>query len=81
VGLGWVGGAYRGIAVPKATPPDVRKKVSDMMGVLNKDPEYVKRMNEGGFEQVDIPVEKMSAFMQEQTRATLEDARLAGMTK
>lgn len=81
VGLGWAGGAYRGIAVPKSTPPAVRKQVSDMMAVLNKDPDYVKRMTEGGFEQVDIPVEKMPAFLAEQTKATLEDAKAAGMTK
>lgn len=81
VGLGWAGGAYRGIAVPKSTPPAVRKQVSDMMAVLNKDPDYVKRMTEGGFEQVDIPVERMAAFMQEQARATMEDAKAAGLAK
>lgn len=81
VGLGWAGGAYRGIAVPKSTPPAVRKQVSDMMAALNTDPGYVKRMTETGYEQVDIPVEKMAAFMAEQTKATLEDAKAAGMTK
>jgi tripartite-type tricarboxylate transporter receptor subunit TctC len=81
VGLGWAGGAYRGIAVPKSTPPAVRKEVSDMMAKLNKDPGYVKRMVEGGFEQVDIPVDRIPAFMKEQTKATLEDAKVAGMIK
>jgi putative tricarboxylic transport membrane protein len=81
VGLGWAGGAYRGIAVPKSTAPAVRKQVSDMMAALNKDPEYVKRMTEGGFEQVDISVDQMPAFMQAQSRSALEDARAAGMTK
>ncbi len=81
VGLGWAGGAYRGIAVPKSMTPALRKQVSDMMGVLNKDPDYVKRMVEGGFEQVDIPVDRIPAFMAEQTKSTLEDAKIAGMTK
>jgi len=81
VGLGWAGGAYRGIAVPNSTPPQVRKQVSDMMASLNKDPDYVKRMTDGGFEQVDIPVDQVPAFMKEQTKATLEDARIAGMVK
>lgn len=81
VGLGWAGGAYRGIAVPKSTPPAVRKQVSDMMATLNKDPDYVKRMTEGGFEQVDIPVDQMAAFMQTQMKATFEDAKAAGMVK
>lgn len=81
VGLGWAGGAYRGIAVPKSTSPAVRKAVSDMMAKINKDPEYVKRMTEGGFEQVDIPVDQMAAFMREQTKAAFEDAKAAGLIK
>jgi tripartite-type tricarboxylate transporter receptor subunit TctC len=81
VGLGWAGGAYRGIAVPKSMPPAVRKQVSDMMATLNKDPDYVKRMIEGGYEQVDIPVDRMDAFLKEQTKATLDDAKAAGMMK
>jgi tripartite-type tricarboxylate transporter receptor subunit TctC len=81
VGLGWAGGAYRGIAVPKSTPPAIRKQISDVFAVLNRDPDYVKRMTESGFEQVDIPVDKMPAFMAEQSKAMLEDAKLAGMVK
>jgi tripartite-type tricarboxylate transporter receptor subunit TctC len=81
VGLGWAGGAYRGIAVPRSTPPAMRKQVSDVMATLNKDPAYVKRMTEGGFEQVDIPVDQIPAFMAAQRKSTLEDARAAGMTK
>ncbi len=54
LGYNWVDGAYRGIGVPKSTPPAVRKQVSDMMDVLNKDPEMRKKMFEGGFEVTDI---------------------------
>jgi tripartite-type tricarboxylate transporter receptor subunit TctC len=81
VGLGWVGGAYRGIAVPKSTPPAIRKQVSDVMAVLNKDPQYVKRMTEGGFEQVDIPLDQVPAFMEAQKKSALDDAKLAGLAK
>jgi tripartite-type tricarboxylate transporter receptor subunit TctC len=81
VGLGWAGGAYRGIAVPKSTPPEIRKKVSDMMAALNKDPEYVKRMTEGGFEQVDIPLDRIPSFMAAQAKDTMEDAKAAGLAK
>ena len=54
LGLNWVDGAYRGIGVPKSTPPAVRKEVSDMMDAINKDPEHRKKMFEGGFEVVDV---------------------------
>jgi tripartite-type tricarboxylate transporter receptor subunit TctC len=81
VGLSWSGGAYRGIAVPKSTPPALRKQISDMFGVINKDPEYVKRMTEGGFEQVDIPLAQVPAFLAAQTKDTMEDAKAAGLVK
>ena len=81
IGLNWVGGAYRGIAVPKSMPVALRKQISDMFLVVNKDPEYVKRMTDGGFEQVDITVDQMPKFMAEQVKDTMEDAKLAGLAK
>lgn len=81
VGLNWVGGAYRGIAVPKSTPPEVRKQASDMMAVLNKDPAFVKRMTDDGFAQVDISIEQIPEFMKQQIKDTLEDAKAAGLIK
>ncbi len=81
LGVNWVDGAYRGVAVPKSTPPDVRKKVSDMMDTLNRDPELRKKMIDGGFEVIDIPVDKVPAFMQERSKEYLETARAIGMIK
>jgi len=81
LGVNWVDGAYRGVAVPKPTPPDVRKKVSDMMDALNKDPELRKKMIDGGFEVIDIPVDKVPAFMQERSKEYLQTARAIGMIK
>jgi tripartite-type tricarboxylate transporter receptor subunit TctC len=81
LGLNWVDGAYRGIAVPKSTPKDVQKKVSDMMDVLNKDPETRRKLAEGGYDVVDIPLEKIPAFMAERTKAYMQDAKDAGLAK
>jgi tripartite-type tricarboxylate transporter receptor subunit TctC len=81
LGVNWVDGAYRGVAVPKSTPPDVRKKVSDMMDALNRDPELRKKMIEGGFEVIDVPVDKVPAFMQERSKEYLNTARAIGMIK
>jgi tripartite-type tricarboxylate transporter receptor subunit TctC len=30
LGVDWVDGAYRGIGVPKGTPPEARKRLSDL---------------------------------------------------
>jgi tripartite-type tricarboxylate transporter receptor subunit TctC len=81
LGIDWVDGAYRGIAVPKSTPQDIRKQVSDMFAEINKDPEFRKRMADGGFELVDISVEKMPAFMAERTKVYTEVARRMGLVK
>jgi tripartite-type tricarboxylate transporter receptor subunit TctC len=81
LGMNWVDGAYRGVGVPKSTPPAVRKEVSDMMDAINKDPELRKRMVEGGFEVVDVTLEMMPAFMKERTQEYLNSAKTLGLVK
>jgi len=81
LGMNWVDGAYRGIGVPKSTPPAVRKQVSDMMDAINKDPEHRKKMFEGGFEVVDVSLEMMPAFMKERSAEYLNSAKTLGLVK
>ncbi len=81
LGIDWIDGAYRGIGVPKSTPPEVRKQVSDMMDAINKDPDLRKRMFEGGFEVTDISLEKMPAFMKARTAEYMNSAKSLGLVK
>ena len=81
LGFNWVGGAYRGVAVPKSTPPAIRKEVSEMIEALNKDPELRKQMEDGGFVVVDISLDGMPAFMQQQSKEYIEMARRMGLLK
>jgi len=81
LGLNWVDGAYRGIGVPKSTPPEIRKAVSDMMDTINKDPELRRRMAEGGFEVTDIGLEQIPAFVKERSVDYLNAAKGLGMVK
>ena len=81
LGMNWVDGAYRGIGVPKSTPPAVRKQVSDMMDAINKDPQLRRRMTEGGFEVTDIALEAIPAFMTERSRDYLDSAKALGLVK
>ena len=81
LGVKWVDGAYRGVAVPKSTPENVRKQVSDMMDAINKDPELRKRMVDGGFEVTDVTYEQMPAFMKERTQEYMGTAKLMGLVK
>jgi len=81
LGFNWVDGAYRGIGVPKSTPPAVRKQVSDMMDAINKDPELRKRMTDDGFEVTDITLEMVPGFMKERTPQYLNSAKTRGLIK
>lgn len=75
LGVDWVDGAYRGIGVPKSTPPQARKKLSDLWAVLNSGAEMKELAARSGFELVDIGIEQMDAFMRERTRAYTEAAK------
>lgn len=81
VGLDWVDGAFRGVAVPKSTPVEVQKQVSDVMAVLNADPESRHKLADAGFDLVDVSLEKMPAFLEERKKGYLQDAKDAGLVK
>ncbi len=81
LGIDWVDGAYRGVAVPKSTPLEMRQRVSDMFSEINKDPDFQRRMAEGGFELVDIGLDKIPAFMAERTKVYTEAAKRMGLVK
>ena len=81
LGFDWVDGAYRGIGVPKSTPPEIRKQVSDVMDAINKDPELRKKMVDGGFEVTDIPLEQVPAFMKARTAEYMNSAKALGLVK
>ena len=48
LGLDWVDGGYGGIGVPNSTPMDARRRLSDLSGALNTDPEMKELATKGG---------------------------------
>ena len=81
LGYDWIDGAYRGIGMPKSTPPDARKRISDLWDALNNDPEMKELAARSGFELTYIGVDKMDAFMKERTKAYMETAKRLGLVK
>jgi tripartite-type tricarboxylate transporter receptor subunit TctC len=81
LGFDLVSGAYRGIAVPKSTPEAVRVKLSQMIGEINADPEFRKRMENDGMALLDVDYAGMGAFMQEMKAVYGKAAREAGIIK
>jgi len=81
LGFDLVSGAYRGIAVPKSTPEAVRVKLSEMIGQINADPEFRKRMENDGMAILDVDYAGMNAFMKEMEAVYSKAAREAGIIK
>ena len=81
LGIDWVDGAYRGIGVPKSTPPEVRKRLSDLWRALNADPEMKALAEKNGFELIDVGVDRMDAFMKERSVAYAATAKRLGLAK
>jgi tripartite-type tricarboxylate transporter receptor subunit TctC len=79
LGTDWVDGAYRGIGVPKSTPSDVRKRLSDLWAALNSDPEMKELAAKSGFELVDVGMDRMDGFMKDRVRAYTESGKRMGL--
>jgi tripartite-type tricarboxylate transporter receptor subunit TctC len=81
LGYTWIDGAYRGIGMPKGTPAEARKRMSDLWAVLNADPEMKELAFKSGFELVNVGVDKMEPFMKERSKAYMEVAKRLGLVK
>ena len=81
LGVDWVDGAYRGIGMPKSTPPEARKKISDMWAALNAEAEMKELAAKSGFELVNVGLPQMDAFMAERTKVYVEGAKRLGLGK
>ena len=73
------GERVRGVGVPKSTPPEVRKRLSDLFASLNADPEMKELAAKSGFELVNVGVEGVDAFMKGVLPANLHE--LIGFTR
>lgn len=81
LGFDMVGGAYRGIALPNSASAETTKMWSDMIGEINSDPAFQKKMLEGGFAMLDVGADEMNDFMAARVEEYLKDAREAGLIK
>ena len=81
LGVDWVDGAYRGIGVPKSTPPEARKRLSDLWANLNSDPEMKDLAAKNGFELINVGQDQMDGFMKERIRIYTEGAQRLGLGK
>ncbi len=79
LGVDWVDGAMRGVAVPKDTPVAAKKKLSELFAQLNADPEMKELAAKSGFELINVGIEQMDAFMKERAKVYGETAKMMGL--
>jgi tripartite-type tricarboxylate transporter receptor subunit TctC len=79
LGFDLVGGAYRGIAVPKSTPEAVRKRISDLFANINQNPKMRRAVEDLGFVPVDIPYKDVGKFVADKTQEYIKLAKEAGI--
>ena len=81
LGYDMIGGAYRGIALPKSASAETVKMWSDIIAEINQDAKFRQKMLDGGFAMLDVDAAGMDAFMKARVDEYLKDARAAGLIK
>ena len=79
LGYDFVGGAYRGVAVPKSTTEGIRLKISELFGRIGDNPAFKARKSELGFVPLSIGYRDIPAFMTSRRVEYLPLAREAGL--
>lgn len=80
-GFDLVGGAYRGVAVPKSTPAEIQTKLADILAKINHDPEFIKKMEDNGFAMLNVGPAEMPKFMTDVKARYEALAKEMGITK
>ena len=78
-GIDFVDGAYRGIAVPKGTPDELKQAISDAFTQINGDEGFAQQMREGGYVLVDVEVDEVGRFMSDGLEAYTKIGKLIGL--
>ncbi len=80
-GVEWVDGAFRGIGVPKGTPPEARKRLAALWATINADSEMQSLAAKSGFELVNVGPEQMDTFMRERVKVYTDVGKQMGLGK
>ena len=67
--------------MPKSTPLETRRRLSELFASLNADAEMKDLAFKSGFEMVNVGVDQMDAFMRERAKVYTEVGRQMGLGK
>ena len=80
-GFNLVGGAYRGVGVPKSTPAAIQTQLADVLAKVNRDPAFIQKMEDNGFAMLNVGPAEMPKFMAEVKGRYEAIAKEMGITK
>ena len=81
LGIDWTCGTWRGIAVPKGTPPEVVKVLEEALAKIVQMEEFKEFMKQNGFGIQFRPAKEFGAFMANQDRVLGELLKALGLAK
>ena len=67
--------------MPKSTPLEARRRLSEMWGVLNNDLEMKELATKAGFDLIDINIDRVDQFMKDRMQAYIPVAKRMGLIK
>lgn len=79
LGYDIVGGAYRGVAVPSSASEEMRQRISDIVSEINEQPDFVEKMEGGGYVLTDIGYDEMDSFVTKRIEEYTEGAKALGI--
>jgi tripartite-type tricarboxylate transporter receptor subunit TctC len=79
LGVDWVDGAFRGIGVPRATPPEARRKLAEVWAAMNADEQMKELAAKSGFELVNVGPDQMDTFMKERVKVYTDVGKQMGL--
>ena len=79
LGIDWVCGTWRGIAVPKGTPFEIVKVLEEAVARAVQSPRFVDFMKKSGFGIEFLPAAEFGRFMEEQDKTLGELLKVLGL--
>jgi tripartite-type tricarboxylate transporter receptor subunit TctC len=81
LGVDWTCAAWRGIAAPKGTPPEIAGIIENAVAKVHKSPDFIKFMKNRGYGMVWNDSKEFAAFLEKADKDNGEVMRAAGIIK
>jgi len=81
LGINWTTAAWRGIAAPKGTPPEIADILEKAVAKVHKAPEFIKFMNNRGYGMIWKDSKAFTAFLEKADKDNGEVMKAAGIIK